>query len=50
MRATSAGLREAVRATGRLMPSDFAEADRLAAIDKATAAICHPLPNATAAK
>jgi hypothetical protein len=50
MRATSEGLRKAVRATGLLQPADFAEADRLAATDKATAAICHPLPSATAGK
>ncbi|HEX4158772.1 MAG TPA: hypothetical protein VHY79_09865 [Rhizomicrobium sp.] len=50
MRTTSGGLRDAVRATGLLQPSDFAQADRLAAIDRKNAAICHPLASATAGK
>ena len=50
MRRSSESLREAVRATGLLEPSDFAEADRLAAIEKAKAGICHPITDATAAR
>ena len=50
MRSTSANLRDAVRATGLLEPSDFTEADRLADIHKASAAICRPMTQASAAR